>query len=140
MACAEPEKHYQLLRSHVERLRDLPALRFSKFVIIVERNLGFEAEHIRRAACALEGVEFYFDSNARRTGVLTTDKVKLAAMTLLNVMLRERRVHILPVEKLVAQDPKGQRKRLREQLEIYSMQFKIPDTVFQKGEPFFCGR
>lgn len=57
--------------------------------MIVERNLGFEAEHIRRAACSLEGVEFYYDSQARRTGVLTTEKVKLAAMTLLNVMLRE---------------------------------------------------
>ncbi len=85
----EPEKHYQLLRSHIERIREIPSLRFSKFVVIVERNLGFEAEHIRRAACSLEGVEFYYDSQARRTGVLTTEKVKLAAMTLLNVMLRE---------------------------------------------------
>jgi hypothetical protein len=53
---------------------------------------------------------------------MTTDSEKL-----------QKRVHILPENELVAQDPKGQRKRLREQLEIYSMQFKIPDTVFQKG-------
>lgn len=138
----------------------MPSLRFSKIIIVVERNLGFEvrtrrysmhwffllyilvttvisfscqAEHIRRAAAALEKVEFYYDAKARRTGVLTTEKVKLASMTLLNIMLRERRMHILPESKLISLDARGQRKRLREQMEIYSMQFKVPDTVFQKG-------
>lgn len=54
-------------------------------------------------------------------------------MTLLNLMLRERRVHILPETQLVSQDAHAARKRLREQMEIYSMQFKVPDTVFQRG-------
>lgn len=108
--------------------------------MIVERNLGFEAEHIRRASQAIPGVKFYYDGQARRTGVLTTDKVKLAAMTLLNVMLRERRVHLLPQETLVSKDPQAQRKRIRDQLEIYSMQFKVPDTVFQKGRYALSGK
>eukprot|EP00961_Rhodomonas_salina_P096186 1293398-Rhodomonas_salina.3 len=46
-------------------------------------------------------------------------------MTLLNIMLRERRIHILAADRLVAIDGAGQRKRLREQMEIYSMQFKV---------------
>jgi hypothetical protein len=86
---AEPERHYELLREHIRGLRCKPVLACSNICVIVERNLGFEAEHIKRSAAALDNVEFYFDEQASRTGVLTTDKVKLAAMTLLNLMLRE---------------------------------------------------
>lgn len=136
----EPEKHYALLRDHIHRIRNIPAYRFSDILVIVERNLGFEAEHIKRAAQSIEGVTFYFDDQSRRVGVLTTDKVKLGAMTLLNLMLRERRVHMLPDNELVSVDPKNARKRLREQLEIYSMQFKVPDTVFQRGRYALSGK
>lgn len=136
----EPEKHYILLKNHIEGLRKIPTLAFSEVVVIVERNLGFEAEHIKRSCKALTGVDFYHDDQAHRTGVLTTDKVKLAAMTLLNLMLRERRVHILPEALLISQDPKGARKRMREQLEVYSMQFKVPDTVFQRGRYALSGK
>lgn len=108
-------------------------LAFSRIVVLVERNLGFEAEHIKKNAQSLENVQFYYDEQAKRTGVLTTDKVKLGAMTLLNMMLRERRVHVMPKDKIVSDDPAAIHKRLREQLEVYSMQFKVPDTVFQKG-------
>jgi hypothetical protein len=136
----EPEKHYNLLKTHINKIRENPFLRFSEILVIVERNLGFESEHIRRASQALQNVTFYYDSEARRTGVLTTDKVKLAAMTLLNVMLRERRLHILPTGNLVSVDPVAQRKRLHEQLAIYSMQFKVPDSVFQKGRYALSGK
>ena len=78
-------------------------LRFSKIHIIVERNLGFEAEHIERALKLEENVFFYKDVQAGRTGVLTTDNVKLGAMTMTNVMLREKRVHLLPERQLVSQ-------------------------------------
>eukprot|EP00961_Rhodomonas_salina_P153447 2066154-Rhodomonas_salina.1 len=76
----------------------------------------------------------------RRTGVLTTDKVKLGAMTLLNVMMRERRVHLLPAATLVSADAKGQHRRLRDQLGVYSMQFKVPDSVFQRGRYALSGK
>ena len=78
-------------------------LAFSKVHIIVERNLGFEAEHIERALRMEENVIFYKDVQAGRTGVLTTENVKLGAMTMTNVMLRERRVHILGERLLVSQ-------------------------------------
>ena len=89
---------------------------------------------------ALQNVFFYHDDQAQRTGVLTTDKVKLAAMTLLNLMLRERRVHILPDAQLVSSTPAAHRKKLRDQMEIYSMQFKVPDTVFQRGRYALSGK
>lgn len=72
-------------------------------LIIVERNLGFEAEHIERALVGEENVQFYKDAQAKRTGVLTTENVKLGAMTMTNVMLREHRVHMLSERQLVSQ-------------------------------------
>ena len=115
-------------------------LSFSRVHIIVERNLGFEAEHIERALKHDENVVFYKDVQAGRTGVLTTENVKLGAMTMTNVMLREQRVHILGERLLVSQDPPAARRRLREQLEIYSFQFKTPDNVFQKGRFALSGK
>ena len=106
----------------------------------MERNLGFEAEHLERALRGEELVSFYKDRQACRTGVLTTENVKLGAMTMTNVMLRERRIHIMPVERLSSQDPAAARRKLKEQLEIYSLQFKEPETVFQKGRYALSGK
>ena len=158
----EPERQYDLLRRHINKIRDHPCLRFSPILVLVERNLGFESEHIKRSCAAMEGtplsppalqnatdntdntvvsgVTFYYDDQGRRTGVLTTDKVKLGAMTLLNLLLRERRVHILPHSQFISEEPKQQHKRLRDQLGVYSMQFKIPDTVFQRGRYALSGK
>jgi hypothetical protein len=71
--------------------------------VIVERNLGFEAEHMERALRDEPDTIFYRDIQASRTGVLTTENVKLAAMTLTNVMLRESRVHLAMDNTLVSQ-------------------------------------
>ena len=49
-------------------------------VLYVERNLGFEAEHFQRALCNEDLVHFYRDEQAGRTGILTTETVKLAAL------------------------------------------------------------
>lgn len=46
---------------------------------------------------------FYRDQQAKRTGILTTENVKLGAMTLTNVMLREKRIHLMPETKIVSQ-------------------------------------
>jgi len=104
----------------------------------VERNLGFEAEHFERALQFEENVVFYRDMQANRTGILTTDSVKLAAMTMTNVMLREQRVNLYA--EVVSRDAQEIRRRLREQLEIYSLQFKTADTVFQKNKYALSGK
>ena len=77
---------------------------------------------------------------AGRTGVLTTETVKLGAMTMTNVMLREQRISILPVHTLVSNDPAEARRRIREQLDIYSLQFKVAENAFQKGRYALSGK
>ena len=121
-------------------LRQIPGKSASPIIIYVERNLGFEAEHFERALQMEENVVFYRDQQACRTGILTTDVVKMAAMTMTNVMLREQRVNLMPEAQLVSRDPQEIRRKLREQLEIYSMQFKTADTVFQKNRCALSGK
>ena len=121
-------------------IRRIAELRFSPILVYVERNLGFEAEHMMRALHGEENVVFYRDAQANRTGVMTTENVKLGAMTMTNVMLRERRIHMLGADRLASHDPGKARVRLREQLEVYSLQFKEPETVFQKGRYALSGK
>lgn len=121
----------RIAKSHV-RWRD------SRFYIYVERNYGFEAEHHQRALDHLENVSFRIDHNAQRVGVYTTNPVKHAACELLNVMLREQRVHV--ADPLCSRDSQSMRARLREQLEIYSYQYKTADNVFQNERVALSGK
>jgi hypothetical protein len=132
--------HFNLVKSHINDIKRIPELEFSPITIYVERNLGFEAEHFERALKHIENVIFYKDVQAGRTGVLTTENVKLAAMTMTNVLLREQRVTILPVSQLISRNAQENIRRLREQLEIYSFQFKQPNDVFQKGKYALSGK
>lgn len=59
-------------------------------------------------------------------------------VTLLNTMLREQRVHI--DTELVSREPKTIKIRLREQLEIYSYQFKQAPTTFGKTQVALSGK
>lgn len=123
----------------MERLRNLnTALFISEFVVMVERNLGFEAEYHQRQFNGMPFVRFRVDHKAQRYGVLTTLEIKHAMCTMLNTMLRERRVHLL--DYFVSRDPKGMKRRLREQLEIYSYQFKGAVTVFNKDQLALSGK
>ena len=79
---------------------------------------GFESEHHRRALAHLENVFFYEDHKAGRVGVLTTNPVKHAAMELVNIMLRERRICVC--KHVHSRDKKALLVRLREQLQVYS--------------------
>jgi len=132
--------HFNLVKSHINDIRTIPEFEFSLVTIFVERNLGFEAEHFERSLKHLENVHFYRDLQAGRTGILTTENVKLAAMTMTNVMLREQRICLLPSGQLMSKNAQEMRKRLREQLEIYSFQFKSPNDVFQKGKYALSGK
>lgn len=136
----EPERQFELVRHHITGLRHIPEFSFSRIVVLVERNLGFEAEHMRRVLGTMENVHFYQDQQANRVGVLTTETVKLGAMTLTNVLLREKRVHVLPDAQFVSQTTAQCKRKLREQLEIYSFQFKMPDSVFQKARYALSGK
>ena len=64
----------------------------SEIVVMVQRNLGFEAEHHEKALGNMHNVRFRIDRQAKRFGILTTEEVKYQMMVLTNNMLREQRI------------------------------------------------
>ncbi len=134
----DPGKQFALVGQHVGMIRQLPGKAASPVTIYVERNLGFEAEHHKRALENIPGVTFYLDQRASRVGVLTTEAIKHAMCQMVVVMLQERRIHFH--QPLVSRDEKGVRLRLREQMEVYSYQFKLGTNTFQKDRVALSGK
>ena len=81
---------------------------------------------------------FYIDEQHDRIGVLTTNETKHAMARLVVLMLEERRLHIR--KPVVSRDAKEVIIRLRQQMEIYSYQFKTADTTFQKDQIAISGK
>ena len=135
---ADPSKHFALFVQHVAMIRNTPAWLLSHITVFVERNLGFEAEHHYRELRHMENVSFYYDSKSERHGVLTTNEVKHSMVALTNAMLREGRVSI--VERLVSRDPSLLRARLKEQLQVYSYQFKQAHNSFGRDAVALSGK
>ena len=123
---------------HITRIRSDVGRKTSRFFIFVERNLGFEAEHHKRALDYIPGVTFYVDQKASRVGVLTTEATKHAMAQLVVSMLAERRLHVLPA--LYSHEPEAMRARLREQMETYSAQFKQAPDTFGKDKISLSGK
>lgn len=126
------------MERHIHGLRQQVVFATSEIVVMVERNLGFEAEHHQRALAGLPMTRHRVDHAAQRYGLLTTQDIKLGMMTLLNNMLRDQRVNLH--RELVSDDAKGNRKRLREQLAIYSFQFKSASDTFGKQRMALNGK
>jgi hypothetical protein len=119
-----------------------------------------QAEHHARAMKNVPGVSFYHDEKRGRVGMLTTLQVKHAMCTLLNAMLRcvsakhtsiclahtnvthetcidrEDRVCCTSGDDFVTCNLKEDevKRLLRDELEVYSYQFKQASTVFNKGQ------
>ena len=138
LCITEPEKQFALVHRHIERIREDPIFRQSQIVIMVERNLGFEAEHHERALRDIPITKHRIDHQAKRFGILTTEDIKYGMMTLFNTMLRDQRVNVK--EPLLSEDPLGNRKRLREQLIIYSFQYKAAANAFGKQRVALNGK
>ena len=51
---ADPGKQFDLVCEHIGKLRAVPGYAYSRVIIYVERNLGFEAEHHQRALNGLQ--------------------------------------------------------------------------------------
>ncbi len=135
---ADPAKQFDLVQRHITRIRMDVGRKACRIFVFVERNLGFEAEHHKRALDHLPGVTFYVDQKANRVGVLTTEATKHAMATLLVSMLAEKRVHIMPV--VYSNEPEAMRIRLREQMETYSAQFKQAPDTFGKDKITLSGK
>ena len=95
----------------------------------VERNLGFEAAHHKRALGHLPGVTFYVDDHYDQVGILTTNPIKHGMAQLVVLMLSEHRIHIRK-PCIVSRDASSMLLKLREQLEVYSYQFKAAKDTF----------
>jgi hypothetical protein len=136
--CAEPDRQFAMIEDHIKRLRSAKVQwQFSAVEIYVERNLGFEAEHHKLALQHLPRVSFRMDPGKDRVGVYTTQPIKHAMATLLNTMMRDQRVHIL--HPVVTED-QANLERLREQLNVYSYQFKLGVTTFQTDKCAISGK
>jgi hypothetical protein len=127
-----------MVAQHITRIRADTGRKTCRFFVFVERNLGFEAEHHKRALEGIPGVTFYVDQKAGRVGVQTTEATKHAMAQLVMSMLAEQRMHILPV--LYSSDPENMRVRLREQMETYSAQFKQAADTFGKDKISLSGK
>tara|TARA_Y100000389_G_C17408682_1_gene489583 strand:- start:127 stop:372 length:246 start_codon:yes stop_codon:yes gene_type:complete len=55
-----------------------------------------QAEHHQRALQGIPGTRHRVDHGAQRYGILTTEDIKHAMCTLLDTMLREQRVSVMP--------------------------------------------
>lgn len=134
----EPSKQFGILERHIARLRTQQMLYHSEIIVMVERNLGNEAEHHERHFNGTPGVRFRIDHAKQRFGIQTTEEVKYAMCTLTNNMLRDQRLCFR--NPLLSEDPDANRKRIREQLQIYSYQFKAAQNVFGKQRVALCGK
>ena len=135
---ADPGKQFAKVEEHIAGIRAGLGRKGSRIFIYVERNLGFEAEHHRRALGHLPGVRFYVDQGANRVGVLTTEQVKHGMCQLVVSMIRERRLHV--ANPLVSSNEHECKIRLREQMEVYGYQFKAPANPFQKERVSLSGK
>jgi hypothetical protein len=135
---ADPAKQFDLVARHIARIRTDTGRKTCRVFVFVERNLGFESEHHKRALDQIPGVSFYVDQQANRVGVLTTEATKHAMAQLVVSMLAERRMHILP--QIYSQDGETARIRLREQMETYGAQFKAAPDTFGKDKISLSGK
>jgi hypothetical protein len=130
-----------LLLDHIDRIRANILWSKSLITVLVEHNLGFEAEHHERALRHLPGVNFYRDDKRQRVGILTTLQVKHAMCTLTNAMLRETRLSLLSSEKgFVSKDGAAMKRLLLEELETYSYQFKGASSIFSRDQCALSGK
>ena len=121
----------------MQALRNVrPMFYMSRVLVVVERNLGFEAEHLYRECHDIPNSVFVRESkDAARIGVLTTLDRKQEFVTYTNVMLRESRV-FAPERHFVNVQQNKAHSTLLEQLSYFGYTFSAPDNQFQKER--FC--
>jgi len=137
----EPDKTFRLLREHVAAVRAAYGnLSNSCVRIIVERNLGFEAEHLYRECQSIDNSRFVCEpATTARIGVLTTQERKLGFVTYTNVLLRENRM-FAHSEHWVDTQKNDTRKILMDQLSFFGFTFMRPENSFQKEKFAISGK
>ena len=138
----EPTKTFDLLRYHIQAVRDTyEMLNCSTVHIIVERNLGFEAEHLfRECRDTIENCLFIGEPLCDRIGVLTTQQLKLAFVTYSNIIMRENRMFVSKSDLFVDVGKRKTRNVLFDQLSFFGFTFSRPDNQFQKEKYAISGK
>jgi hypothetical protein len=138
---ADPAKQFLMLIEHIDRIRFNIMWSKSPIMVLVEHNLGFEAEHHERALRHLPNVTFYKDPRRQRVGILTTLQVKHAMCTLTKAMLIEKRISVLKEQEgFVSRDGAAMKRLLMEELETYSYQFKSASSIFSRDQCALSGK
>ena len=140
LSTKDPYKTFVLLKQHIDCVRQKhSALMFSLAKIIIERNLGFEAEHMYRECRKIENVRFLKEANNDRIGALTTANIKLGFVTFTNSLFRENRI-IVEKTHFVDGLKNKTREALFDQLSFFSFTFSTPMTVFHKERYAISGK
>jgi hypothetical protein len=138
----EPTKTFDILRRHIIAIRKThKILSYSQVNIIVERNLGFEAEHLfRECRHTIQNCRFVGEPLCDRIGVLTTQELKLAFVTYTNIIMRENRIFVYDETKFVDVGSNRTRITLYDQLSFFGFTFSKQDNVFQKEKYAISGK
>ena len=137
----DPYKTFELLKQHVQAVRSGDEnFTCSNVCIIIERNLGFEAEHLfRECRDSIPNSSFLCEPGVERIGVLTTHSRKVAYVSVMNNLLRETRIFIERTHWIDC----GQNKTitmLLEQLSFFGFAFTRPENAFQKEKVAISGK
>jgi hypothetical protein len=109
--------------------------------VIVERNLGFEAEHLyRECRETIENCFFVGEPLSDRIGVLTTQSLKLAFVTYSNIIMRENRIFVTDSDSFVDVNKNNTRNVLFDQLSFFGFTFSRPENQFQKEKYAISGK
>ena len=136
----DPFKTFMLMKRHIDAVRSTySALAYSECRIIVERNLGFEAEHLFRECRGWQNVSFLKEPNSDRIGSLTTANIKLGMTTYLNILLRENRFFVSGTHFIDTLNNQT-RDALFDQMCFFSFVFSAPNTVLQKERFAISGK
>jgi len=138
----DPYKTFEALKDHIRAVRCC----FSEFSsspvhIIVERNLGFEAEHVfRECRDAVDNCNFMCEPGVDRIGVLTTHTRKLAYVSVMNIMLRDDRIFAVEENEWIDVGNNNTRSMLLDQLSFFGFMFSRPENAFQKEKLAINGK
>ena len=137
----DPYKTFELLKQHVQAVRSGDEnFACSNVVIIIERNLGFEAEHLfRECRDTIPNSSFLCEPGIERIGVLTTHARKIAYVSVMNNLLRETRIFV-DQEYWVDSGKNKTSTMLLEQLSFFGFAFTRPENAFQKEKVAISGK
>ena len=138
----EASSQHKLLIDHMNKLRTIEELRGAQFVLGLESNLGFEAQHaihsLRRSnfrnwIALLEGVD-------GTPGLLTTNSSKEVMCVALQELLDQNRIVVSKRMLSVSYAPKDILDQLVAELRSYMVYVDPPKTLFGKSRKTFTGK